>query len=118
MDAHISDETLEAVVARYRGLEQQLSTAAGGGEAFVKLSKEYAELGPLIAGIEELRKARGDVAGAEELLADPATDAEMRALAERELFAAKKHLAELETKVKVLLLPKDEADERNAILEV
>ncbi len=118
MAARISDETLAGVMTRHRALEQQLAAGGGGGDAFIKLNKEYAELGPIVAAIEALQKVRADVAGAEQLVADPGTDAEMKSLAEAELQDTRKHLADLENRVKVSLLPKDEADERNAILEV
>ncbi len=116
--AVVPDDKLEAVVARYRALELQLSSGGGRGPEFVKASKEYAELGPLVQAIDTLRKTRADVAGAAEMMADASLDAEMRALAEQELYAGRTLQEELEKKVTLQLLPKDEADERNAILEV
>ena len=114
----VPDEKLDAVVTRYRNLEQQMTTMAGGGQEYVKVSREYAELGPVVQIIEALRKARADVAGTEEMLKDPTLDAEMKSLAETELYASRDRLIEVEKQVTILLLPKDEADERNAILEV
>ncbi|MBM3508055.1 MAG: peptide chain release factor 1 [Alphaproteobacteria bacterium] len=116
--AVVPEDKLEAVVARFRTIETQLTTAAGGGPEYVKLTKEYSSLGPVVAAIEALRKARNDVAGAEEVMKDPSLDAEMKALAEAELYDGRARRDELERKVTVALLPKDEADERNAILEV
>ncbi len=116
--ATVPEDKLDAVVARYRSIEQQLASGGGGGPEFVKVSKEYADLGPIVQAIESLRKARADVAGAAEMMADPSLDPEMKALAEQELYAGRQLLADLEKKVTVALLPKDEADERNAILEV
>ena len=116
--AVVPDDKLEAVVARHRAIELQLTTQAGGGPEYVRLTKEYAELGPVVAAIEALRKARADVAGAEELMADASLDAEMKAMAETELYESRAMREQLEKKVTIALLPKDEADERNAILEV
>ena len=84
------------------------------GEAFVKASRELAELGPVVERIEELRAAERAAAEAESLLDDP----EMRALAEAELLTLRHRIPELQQALRVALLPKDEADARSAILEV
>src|SRR5467141_1670077 len=88
-----------------------------GGAEFAKLSKEYSELGPIVDGIESLRRAEAEMAGATEMLA-AADDPDMKALAEEEVQALRQRLPELELKLKLSLLPKDEDDERNAILEI
>jgi peptide chain release factor 1 len=80
--------------------------------------KEYSELTPVVERITELREAQSEIGDLAELIADQGTDAEMRALAEPEFHALKDRIPELERRVMILLLPKDEADERNAILEV
>jgi peptide chain release factor 1 len=85
---------------------------------FARLSLEYAELKPVVEGVRELRKAEAELADLEALAEDPAADAEMRELAEAEQQELKERLPELERRVKLLLLPKDEADEKNAILEL
>jgi len=94
---------------------------AGGAtnpQGFVKLSKEYAELTPVVESIAALRKAQSEVADLEALMNDSSTDAEMRQMAEQEYKALRARLPEIENRLKLMLLPKDEADERNAILEV
>ena len=68
--------------------------------------------------IQELRKAQRDLAGAQALVADAGDDAEMKALAEAEAYALEKSVPALEREVQLALLPKDEADAKNAILEV
>jgi peptide chain release factor 1 len=78
------------------------------------MSKEYSELTPIAEAIAELRKARDERRDLEAMLADP----EMKDLAEAELEALDRRLPELERGIQILLLPKDEADEKNAILEV
>jgi peptide chain release factor 1 len=80
--------------------------------------KEYSDLTPVVQGIEALRGAQHEMADLAELIADPASDAEMRNLAETEFHELKEKLPDLEQDLKILLLPKDEADDRNAILEV
>jgi peptide chain release factor 1 len=84
------------------------------GEAYVKASRELAELGPVVVRVEELRAAEHAAAEAESLLADP----EMRELAEAELLDLKHRIPELQQALRIVLLPKDEADARSAILEI
>jgi peptide chain release factor 1 len=111
------EEKLESVVRRHRELGDALASGHVA-ESFARQSKEYSDLGPIVAGIEEWRKAREEAADLDAMLADPATDQEMRALAESERAALSEKLPMLERSVQVMLLPKDEADEKNAILEV
>jgi peptide chain release factor 1 len=113
------DEKLQRVTARYDELSGLLSRADGlPSVEFARVSKEVADLSPVVAAIDQLRRARREVADLETLLADPATDAEMREMAREELQALKRVLTELHNRVQVLLLPKDVADEKNAIIEV
>ena len=85
---------------------------------FARVSKEYSDLSPVVAAIEQLRRAKAEAADLETLLADPATEPEMREMAREELQALKRLLPELHDRVQILLLPKDAADEKNAIIEV
>ena len=87
-------------------------------DEYVRLSKEYAEMSTVVEAARKFQRAREDVAGLEEILADADSDAEMRELAREELEQAQALLPALEQSLQLLLLPKDEADERNAILEV
>jgi peptide chain release factor 1 len=106
-------EKFERIVARAEELRNDLSTGLGG-DAFSKASRELSELEPVVARIEELRIAEAEAKGAEELLADP----EMKDLAEQELRALRERLPKLSREIQLALLPKDEADERSAILEI
>jgi peptide chain release factor 1 len=113
------DEKLQRVTARYDELSGLLSRADGlPSVEFARVSKEVADLSPVVAAIDQLRRARREVADLETLLADPATDTEMREMARDELQVLKRVLTELHNRVQVLLLPKDVADEKNAIIEV
>jgi peptide chain release factor 1 len=112
------DEKLGKVLARRDELRDMLERGVEDGAAYVKISKEFSDLGPLVAAIEALRKAQADVEDLKAMVADADGDAEMKALAEEELLTAVRVLPDLERKVQLALLPKDEADEKNAILEV
>ncbi len=84
------------------------------GDAFVRASRELAELEPVVARIAELRAAEREAAQAEQMLSDP----ELRELAEDELRELREKLPALRQEIRIALLPKDEADERSAILEI
>ncbi len=113
------DQKLERLVRRHAELAAAMASA-GPREAqdYVRTSKEYAELTPIVESIRALQKARAELRDLEAISADPAAEEEMRELADTELQSARERLPELEGRLKVLLLPRDEADERNAILEV
>ena len=112
------EENLKVVQDRHEELGALLSSPDVDPQKFQAMSKEYAELNPVVDAIKALEKVRDDLIGAAEMLADCGDDAEMKALAEAEVMDLKEQLPELEHNVQILLLPKDEADERNAILEV
>jgi peptide chain release factor 1 len=113
------EHKLDNVVARAAELRDTLASQGGlTSEQFTRYSKEYAELAPVVEAIEAWRKAEAELAEAREMLDDPSADPEMRQLAEEEAEAIKSRLPDLEKRVKLLLLPRDEADEKSAILEV
>ena len=113
------DDKLDTLVARRDELAAQMSSGqtADSGE-FVRMSKEYAELAPVVECIEELRRTTGEMANLDAMIEDAGTDAEMRTLAGEERRDASEKLLELERRLSILLLPKDLADEKNAIIEV
>ena len=102
------------VAARHDELRDVLSGGQVDAQSFAKLSKEYADLTPIAEAIAELKQARRERQELTVMLADP----EMKELAEAELEALTDRLPALERGIQLLLLPKDEADEKNAILEV
>jgi peptide chain release factor 1 len=113
------NEKLDRVAKRYDEIAALLaSEGPKDAQSFAKLSKEYADLSPVVEAIRELRSAEREEKDLAHLISDPAGDREMRALAEEEQSALRDRLPELERRVQLLLLPKDEADERNAILEI
>lgn len=107
-------ETLARVLARHDELRDTLAQGSLPPDQFVKLSKEYADLTPLAEAIAELRRIEQEMRDAEALLADP----EMQAEARQEIERLRPQLPGMEKQVQKLLLPKDIADERNAILEI
>jgi peptide chain release factor 1 len=106
------------VIERHQALQSALAAGGADAEAFVRMSKEYAELTPLVEGITRYRRIAGEIADLEALAADAAAGAEMRSLAADELAGLREKLPEAERALKLLLLPRDAADEKNAILEV
>ncbi len=106
-------DKFDRIVARAEELRSDLSSGLNG-DAFSKASRELSELEPVVARIEELRAAEAEAEGAEQLLADP----EMRDMAEQELRSLRERTPKLAREIQLALLPKDEADERSAILEI
>jgi peptide chain release factor 1 len=113
----IPAEKLDGLVARWEHVQAELSKTQAQA-AFAKLSKEFAELDPVVATIRALRKAELERADLKSLLADSTSDSEMRGLAETELPGVEADIERLSQDLRVQLLPKDSADERNVILEV
>ena len=105
-------DKLDRVLTRAEEVRHLLSTAEGG--QFGALSKELSDLEPLVEKVEALRAAERARDEAEAMLADP----ELRELAEDEYLAQKEAVPRLEREVRLMLLPKDSADERSAILEI
>lgn len=112
------EENLKRVQDRHEELGVLLSSSVVDPDKFQQMSKEYAELNPVVEAIVALEETRQGLFDALEMFAESKDDAEMREMAEAEAQALKEQLPALELAVQVLLLPKDEADERNAILEV
>ncbi len=110
-------ERLDAIRAR-RDIVSATLAAGAGADDFVALSRELSELDPVVAAIDAFEGAQKNLDEITALLDDPATDAEMRALAEEELPQARKAVDKAAHALKVMLLPKDEADEKSAILEI
>ena len=112
------DESYRRVVDRHAELQSLLASGSLSPEEFAARSKEFADLEPIAHEIDALARARSELADLGELIADPEGEPEMRSLAEVEFRELKARLPDLERRVQLMLLPKDEADERNAILEV
>jgi len=114
---HLPEDRINQMVKRFELLEAQMA-AGPEPDAYVRMASEYAELEPIVAKIRALRSAEGEQEGIEAMLSDPATDREMRALAEDELEGIGERLESLQSELQLLLLPKDAADEKSVILEI
>ena len=108
---------LDQLVARHAEIEAALAHGAEGDE-YVRLGREFSDLSPLVEQVQVLRGAVRDLEGARELLADSASDPEMRGLAEAEVARLEEEIEAQSHAVRLTLLPKDAMDERGVILEV
>ncbi|QWT46467.1 peptide chain release factor 1 [Azospira inquinata] len=109
-------EKLEHLSRRLEEVDALLASpeVAQDMDQFRKLSRERAEVEPVVTLYQDYRQAEADLASAQDMLADP----EMKDLAEEEVEAAKARLPELENDLQKLLLPKDPNDDRSVILEI
>ena len=113
------EENLDRVLARHQELQDLMASAEPPSpEEFARLSKEFSDLTPVVEAIGELCRAKDETADLATLIAEPETDAEMKEMAEEEFAQLKEKVPELEEKLQVMLLPKDLADDKNAILEI
>ncbi|PWJ93378.1 peptide chain release factor 1 [Mesorhizobium sp. M7D.F.Ca.US.004.03.1.1] len=110
-------DRMDQVVKRFEMLEAQMS-AGPAPDAYVRMASEYAEIQDMVAKVRALRLAEHEQADLEAMLADKGTDAEMRALAEADLPEVEERIEALQKDIQILLLPKDAADDKNAILEI
>jgi peptide chain release factor 1 len=113
----IPENKLARLVDRFHAIEAELASGTAGN-AFVKLSKERAELQAVVETAEAYRSVVKQVSEAEALIDDPATDSDMRAMAEEERAELRGRLEQLEHTLRIQLLPKDAADDSSAIVEV
>ncbi|MDE2372794.1 MAG: PCRF domain-containing protein, partial [Hyphomicrobiales bacterium] len=113
----LPDQKLDALVARHAALERDLA-AALPPETYVKLSREFAELSPVVEAVNSYRAAQRELADVTGLIDDPATDTEMRSVADAERRELEARREALERQLRLALIPKDAMDERNVILEI
>jgi peptide chain release factor 1 len=107
---------LASLERRLREIDARLSDpeVVNDREGFRKLSQERSEISPVVEAFGAWRKAREDLAAAEEMAADPA----MREFAEDEIRAGRGRIAALEEDLQRMLLPRDPNDEKNLFLEI
>ncbi len=106
------------IILRYEMLEKTLSQTDIDKNTYVKNSKEYSSIGDIISDVRNYIKIIEDKKGSEKILEDKTAEKELKQMAELELEEIRTKIEELETKIKIFLLPKDEADEKNAIIEI
>ena len=113
----LPEAKLDLLLAHHASLEAQILGQLSS-DRYVQLSRELAELNPLIDAVKAYRAILKELAEAEALVADPATDAEMRAMAETERDTLTRRRSELTQEIRLALLPKDAMDDRNVMLEI
>jgi peptide chain release factor 1 len=113
----IPKETLARLIERYETIQAELNQGAAQA-TYVKLTKEFSELTPLITAVRALEAAEQEQRDLEALIKDPSQDRDMIEMAREELGQLGPRIEDMEHQLRILLLPKDAADEKSAILEV
>lgn len=114
----ITEERIEQLIARYDYLAHALGTPDQfSNEEFVRVSKEYSDLGPVVDAANALKAGRTEIGDLAEMVA-ASDDPEMKEMAQEEFLELKEKLPQMERDLSIRLLPKDAADERSAILEI
>ena len=111
-------EKVQEVVSKHDVLEKELSTGSIDPKTFARKSKEYSDLGNIISFARSYLKFDNEQKELEQILLDKSSDSEMRGLAEKELDILKQKKIVYTNKLKIFLLPKDEDDSKNAIVEI
>ncbi len=111
------EKQFENITKKYNEIENSLNNQSGyDSDKLIKLNKEYAELKPIVNTINIYKKDKNDIDELKKLLDDK--DTSIKQMAEEELIEKKKSIDFLEDKLMRLLIPKDENDKKNSILEI
>jgi peptide chain release factor 1 len=113
----LPEAKLDVLLAHHASLEAQVLGQLNS-EKYVQITRELAELNPLIDAVKAYRATVKELTDTEALMSDPASDAEMRSMAEAERDTLAARRTELEQNIRVALLPKDAMDDRNVVLEI
>ena len=112
----LKEEELEKILLRSKELEDLMSQASGDNEQFVRISKEYSDLKPIVDNIDTYKSYKKEH---EELLSlIQGNDEEIIEIAKKEITSCKEKLNESENILKASLVPKDPLDEKNVIVEI
>jgi peptide chain release factor 1 len=111
-------EKVQDIIAKHDKLEKDLSAGSVDPKLFAQKSKEYSSLGNIISIAREYVKFDGEVKDLENIMKDKDNDKEMKEMAEKDLSQLKVKKIDYENKLKIFLLPKDEDDDKNAIVEI
>jgi peptide chain release factor 1 len=110
---------LEKIIVRYNQLgDKMMDPSSMNQQEYVKVAKERSDLEEVVALAHEYIKCKKDLEDSSSLLEDTSEDAELKEIANEEVKLLKTNLEALEKKIKIALLPKDDADHKNAILEI
>src|SRR5437764_12546950 len=113
----LPEAKLDILLAHHASLENELLGQVNS-ERYVQITRELAELNPVIDAVKAYRSTQAELTGTEQLIADTATDSEMRGMAEAERDELLARSLELAQQIRVALLPKDAMDDRNVVLEI
>ena len=111
-------EKVQGLVEKHDSLEKELSTGTVDPKTYAQKSKEYSDLGGIIKYARAYLNFDKEQKDLEQILSDKGSDNEMKALAEKELEVLKENKDAYTTRLKIFLLPKDEDDNKNAIVEI
>ena len=111
-------EKVQDIIAKHDSLEKDLSSGSVDSKIFAQKSKEYSNLGNIISFAKEYIKFDNEIKDLENIINDKKNDAEMIEMARKDLDQLKAKKIDYEDKLKIFLLPKDEDDDKNAIVEI
>tara|TARA_B100000900_G_scaffold402485_1_gene408393 strand:- start:286 stop:1359 length:1074 start_codon:yes stop_codon:yes gene_type:complete len=114
----IPSKTIEELISKHSSLEKDLSSGNIDKKLFAEKSKEYSDINEIIDGAKRYLSYEKDKKELEKILNDNSADKELKDMAEIELSDLKAQFEVNEKKLKIFLLPKDEADKKNAIIEI
>ena len=114
----IPKKTVEELISKHSNLEKELSSESVDKNQFAEKSKEYSDLNEIIENANKFLSFENEKKDLEKILNDPTSDNELKKMAEIELNDLKIKYENIEKKLKLFLLPKDEADKKNAIIEI
>ncbi len=112
------DTKLDQLLTHFEDLKAKLSTSVSDPGEFAKLSKEYSDLTPIAEKISEWKDKVHEKESLTQFIADPSGDKDLKAMAQHDLIELNENLPNLYHAIKVLLLPKDVDDDKNAIIEI
>ncbi len=114
----IPQKTIEDLISRHTILEKELSSGEIDKNFFAVKSKEYADLNEIISDVKKYFSYKSEKEDLEKILNDPSSDEDFKIMAQTELESLHSENEIIEKKLKLFLLPKDEADKKNAIIEI
>ena len=111
-------KTIEDLIKKHTSLEKELSSGEVDKKLFAEKSKEYSELNDIIKNAKKFISYEKDKLDLEKIIEDPKSDEDFKEMATKEMEELTSQYYENEKKLKIFLLPKDEADKKNAIIEI
>ena len=111
-------KTIEELISKHSTLEKDLSSSDIDKKIFAEKSKEYSDVNEIIENAKNYISFENNKKELEKILDDSDADEELKSMAEQELFELQSQYESNEKKLKLFLLPKDEADKKNAIIEI